>query len=227
LSSLEKFFPFLAHEIRNPLHAIAGALTIIQRRIELKDEILSKSIKIINEEVQHLTDFVQECIDFVRHPNPSYLVEGDVNELISVVMNVISHMFENFSERIKVTCELAPSLPKVHINYEEVKQALINIVKNSVESMPGGGTLLIRTEIKTNSPASSVVITFTDQGGGIRKEDLKQVFNPFFTTKLRGSGLGLAICQRILVERHHGKIDIESEEGKGTTVAIELPIQPT
>lgn len=226
LSSLETFFPFLAHEIRNPLHAIAGALAIIQRRIDLRDEILSRSITIINEEVQHLTGFVQDCLDFVRHPTSSSFVEGQVNEIISIVMNVLSHMFEDLSKKIKVISRLDPRIPKIYINYEEIKQAFLNILRNSFESMPEGGELVVETSLKAGKQAKSIVIVFSDRGSGIRKDDMKHIFNPFFTTKLRGSGLGLAICHRIIVERHNGKIEIESEEGIGTKVIVELPIRP-
>jgi signal transduction histidine kinase len=220
--SVERFFPFLAHEIRNPLHAISGALAIIQRRSDLKDEILAQSIKIINEEVQHLNEFVQECLNFVRPPNAIRFIEVEIDEVISVVMNIISHMFESESKRIRVVTELDPQLPRVYANYEELKQVFLNIVKNAFEAMPEGGELTIKTCLKSDSP-KNIEITLTDHGMGIKKENLSKLFNPFFTTKVRGTGLGLAVCRRIIVERHHGKIHIESEENRGTTVKVELP----
>ena len=221
--SLEKFFPFLAHEIRNPLHAISGALAIIQRRSDLKDEILGQSIKIINEEVKHLNEFVQECLNFVRPPNIVRFIEVEINEVISVVMNIISHMFESESKKIRMVTDMDPHLPKVYANYEEIKQAFLNIVKNAFEAMPEGGQLTITTCRKSDSP-KYIEVTFTDTGIGIKKENSNNLFNPFFTTKLRGSGLGLAICRRIINERHRGKIYIESDENKGATVKVELPI---
>ena len=223
LSSLEKFFPFLAHEVRNPLHAIAGALAIIQRRIDLKDEILSRSVKIIDEEVHHLTGFVQDCLEFVRRPSECYLVEGQINEIIPIVMNVLFHMFEDLSKKIGVTYRLDPQLPKVRMNYEEIKQVFVNIVKNSFESMPGGGELVIETGLKVSEP-NMAMIAFTDNGPGIPEKDLHSIFEPFFTTKLRGSGLGLPICHRIIVDRHKGKINVESRKEFGTRVIVELPI---
>jgi DNA-binding response OmpR family regulator len=93
-SGLDKFFPFLAHEIRNPLHAIGGAIAIIQRRSNLKDELLHQSIKIVQEEVQHLNDFVQECLDFVRPPRRGRFIDVEINDVISVVINMMSHMFD-------------------------------------------------------------------------------------------------------------------------------------
>ncbi len=225
VSSLEKFFPFLAHELRNPLHAISGALAIIQRRLDSRDEILARSTRIINEEVQHLTDFVQDCLDFVRRPTAGYLVEGQINEVITIVLNIISQIFEELFGKVTLVWRLDPNLPRTQINYEEIKQAFLNIVKNSFESMPAGGELVIETRTKALSCEKSIVIVFSDCGSGIPKEDMKHLFDPFFTTKSRGSGLGLAICRRIIVERHQGKIDIESEEGAGTEVTIELPVR--
>jgi signal transduction histidine kinase len=221
--SLEKFFPFLAHEIRNPLHAISGALAIIQRRSDLKDELLSQSVKIISEEVKHLNEFVQECLNFVRPPNMVRIAEVEINEVVSVVMNVISHMFESESRKIRVTMEMNPNLPKIYVNYEEIKQAFLNIVKNAFEAMPEGGQFTIRTRDKSDPPRC-IEVTFMDNGIGIKKENLSRLSNPFFTTKLRGTGLGLAICHRIINERHGGKIYVESEENKGTTIKVELPI---
>jgi two-component system sensor histidine kinase/response regulator len=221
--SFERFFPFLAHEIRNPLHAIAGALAIIRRHSDLKDELLAQSIKIIEEEVQHLNGFVQECLNFVRPPNLVRFSEVQINEVISVVLNIITNMFERESKKIRIIENLDPHLPSVYANYEQIKQAFTNIVKNAIEAMPEGGELSIKTHRKLDLP-KYIEIVFIDSGIGIKKENMKYLFNPFFTTKLRGTGLGLAICRRIIFAKHHGKIHIDSEENKGTTIKVELPI---
>jgi nitrogen-specific signal transduction histidine kinase len=222
---LEKFFPFLAHEIRNPLHAISGALAIIQRRSDLKDEILSQSAKVIQDEVQHLNEFVQECLDFVRPPSESRFVEIDVNEVVSFIVNTMPHRFEELSQKIKVTTELAPELPKFFGNYEEIKQAFLNIVRNGLEAMDQGGELIIRTSLQSEPKPGWLRVALVDNGLGMKEENLQFLFHPFFTTKPRGTGLGLAICKRVIVERHHGRIQIESLEGKGTTVSVELPVE--
>jgi signal transduction histidine kinase len=225
-SSLERFFPFLAHEIRNPLHAIGGALAIIQRRSNLKDEVLARSVKIIQEEVQHLNDFVQECLDFVRPLTRSRFMEVEINEVLSVAINIVSHMFDELSKKIRIHLDTDPGLPKVYANYEEIKRAFLNILKNGFEAMENGGEITIKTEHNPGSFPGTVEILFTDTGAGIKEEKLKNLFSPFFTTKPRGTGLGLAICRRIISERHNGKIDVESKEGKGTTVKVELPTGP-
>ena len=99
-ASLGKFFPFLAHEIRNPLHAISGALTILQKRCDLKDEVVDHAVRIIKEEVEHLNGFVQECLDFVRPPVKSRLTAVDINEVAAVVINVVTYIFEDLSKKI-------------------------------------------------------------------------------------------------------------------------------
>jgi signal transduction histidine kinase len=221
-STLEKFFPFLAHEIRNPLHAIGGALAIIQRRSDLKDDLLAQSMKIIQEEIQHLNEFVQ--VFRFSCPDQSHYGEVDVNEVVSIVINIVSYMFQESPQKIKVTTHLDPKLPKVQANYEEIKQALLNIVKNGFEAMGEGGTLTVTTAFNPDPNPGWVEIAFSDSGPGIREENKKYLFSPFFTTKLRGTGLGLPICHRVVVERHRGRIHFESEEGRGTTMKVELPI---
>jgi len=222
--SLEKFFPFLAHEIRNPLHAIGGAITIIQKRSDSQDEVLSRAFRIIQEEIKHLNDFVQECLDFVRPPVKSRFIDVDINEVTNVAINVTSYMFEELSKRVYVTKDFGSDLPKIKANYEEIKRALLNILRNSFEAIGENGKIHIQTRLKGSPPPGFVEILISDNGTGIKKEYLKSLFSPFFTTKLRGTGLGLPICHRIITERHQGTILIQSEEGKGTTVKIEFPI---
>jgi two-component system sporulation sensor kinase A len=152
-----------------------------------------------------------------------HFVGVEIPEVISVVINIISHIYESESKKIRIVTDMDPHLPKIYANYEEIKQAFLNIIKNAFEAMPEGGELTIKACAKSDSQ-KHVEITFKDNGIGIKKENLDKLFNPFFTTKLRGTGLGLAISRRIIVERHHGKIYLESEEKKGTTLKVELPV---
>ena len=102
----------------------------------------------------------------------------------------------------------------------------MNIINNSFESMPKGGELIIQTGFKSKSSPKCIEIIFMDNGLGNGREDIPNLFQPFFTTKQKGTGLGLPICWRMIVERHNGDIDIESEEKKGTKVIEELPVRP-
>ena len=218
-----KFFPFLAHEIRNPLHAISGALTVLQKRCDLKDDVVNRAVGIIKEEVEHLNGFVQECLDFVRPPVKSRLTDVDLNELAGVVINVVSYLFEDLSKKIQITRDFDLNLPRIPANYEELKRAFLNILKNSFEAIGENGKIHVQTKFTPDPAPGAVEISFADNGMGVKKENLKNLFTPFFTTKLRGTGLGLTICRRIIAERHGGKISIESEEGNGATVKVQLP----
>jgi signal transduction histidine kinase len=225
-SLLNRFFPFFAHEIRNPLQAIGGALTIIERRSQIKDPPLNQSIAIIKEEVQHLTGFVQECLDFVRPPNKRHWGTIDLNETIQHLINILTAMFTDRTETIIVSPCLSPGLSKVYANYEEIKKVIINILRNGFEALRNqlDGVLTIRTSNKIYQNKKGIEIIIQDNGAGIKKEDMAYIGTPFFTTKLRGTGLGLAICRRIIEERHNGRFSIASEEDKGTIVTIILPI---
>jgi signal transduction histidine kinase len=180
-------------------------------------------MKVIQEEVQHLNEFVQECLDFVRPPSKSRYTEVDINEVISFIVNTMPHRFEELCRNVRISTELDSQLPKIYANYEEIKQAFVNIVRNGLEAMSEGGEFILKTGLNPDRGMAEIV--FIDHGTGMKEENLRFLFNPFFTTKPRGTGLGLAICQRIVVERHRGKIQIESQEGHGTTVTVELPIE--
>lgn len=226
VSVLAQFFPFLVHELRNPLQAIGGALTIIEKRSGLEDIPLVQSISIIKEEVQHLSGFVQKCLDFVRPINREFCIESDLNEMIELCIKMTTYMLPETASAVNVVSEFDPNLPKVYVNYEEIKQVLLNLLKNSFEAMIKSPTkeLTVKTINKVFQNSGWVEIILRDTGLGIKNENLKLIGTPFFTTKIRGTGLGLAVCHRIIADRHKGKILIESEEALGTTVTIKLPV---
>jgi len=224
--SLDQFFPFFVHEIRNPLQAIGGALTIIEKRSKMEDKPLAQSLSIIKEEVHHLNGFVQKCLDFIRPANNEFFIEIDLNEMIGLCLKMTTYMVSEASKAVKINTVFDPSLPKVYANYEEIKQVFLNILKNGFEAMIQSSSkeLTVKTINKTLPDRGWVEIVFSDTGLGIKNKNLKLIGTPFFTTKIKGTGLGLAVCHRIIVEHHKGRIQIESEEGRGTTVTVKLPI---
>jgi signal transduction histidine kinase len=224
--SLGKLFPFLAHEIRNPLHAIGGAVTVLQRRSNLQDATIAQSIEIIREEVQRLNQFIQECLDFSRPPAKRRFAETDLNEIIRSSLNTLAPVIEAHPDKIEVITNLDDGLPKIKTNFNEIKQVCLNILKNAIEALKKGGKLEIHTSSKPHEKPRSVVIKIVDTGIGIDEENLPYLFDPFFSTKTRGTGLGLALCKKIVVENHRGQIDIESKKNIGTTVTITLPFAP-
>ncbi len=116
---LAQFFPFLVHELRNPLQAIGGALTIIEKRTDMSDQPLAQSIQIIKEEVQHLIGFVQRCLDFVRPVNKDYIVEIDLNQLVLQSLKMATYVVPGTAESVEMATDLAPDLPPIYGNYEE------------------------------------------------------------------------------------------------------------
>ena len=121
---------------------------------------------------------------------------------------------------VSVIKALTPGLPKVMVDGDQMRQVAINLILNAGAAMAEGGKLVVGTGLDDEG---YVNLRFADDGAGIPAENLEKIFEPFFTTKAKGTGLGLAITKQI-VEQHHGKITIESEIGKGTTVVIRLPI---
>jgi signal transduction histidine kinase len=226
-SLVKKFFPFLIHELRNPLQAIGGAVSIIEKRSDLNDKPLSQSIQIIKEEVQYINGFIQNCLDFIRPSNKNFWIEFDLTELVSQCLNRLAYIFENSFEGISINTYFEPSLPKVYANYEEIKEVVLNLLKNAVEAMDQSDTkvLMIRVTHKGLSGSGWADVRIQDQGRGIRQDQVENLGTPFFTTKLRGTGLGLAICHKIIVERHKGKMMIERLEDQGTAVTIKLPVR--
>ncbi len=227
-SLYHKFFPFLIHELRNPLQAIGGAVSIIERRSNLKDKALAQSLRIIKEEVQYLGGFVQKCLDFIRPTDKNFWIKIDLSELVSHCIEMIGYMLPEIIKDIRINTHFDPHSPKVYGNYEEIKEVILNLLKNSIEAMDhcSSKELTIKIINKTLHGSGWVDVVISDKGSGINKENLRNLGFPFFTTKLRGTGLGLAICYKIIVDRHKGKILVESEEGKGTTITIKLPVSP-
>jgi len=131
------------------------------------------------------------------------------------------------SEAKKVTVEkrLERVLPSVFGNPYEIKQVLINLLKNAVEAIPTSGRIVVETVHRKDKPREFADIRVLDTGVGIKQEDLDELFTPFFSKKRSGIGLGLAICKKIIEENHGGRIRVESKFSKGTTITVTLPVR--
>jgi len=220
---LGELFPFVAHEIRNPLHAIGGALTIIQKRAR-NEPLIKQSINVIYEEINRLNKFIKECLDFSTPSDPSKFSSTDINDIITSSIDLMTPVFKDSSKKINVTLSLQEDLPRIKANFNEIKQVFLNIIKNSMEAIENEGKLNINTNYHPKHSNKFISIEFSDNGKGIKGEISKKIFDPFFTTKTGGSGLGLAVCRKIICENHLGMINIKSQVGKGTKVIIRLPV---
>jgi two-component system NtrC family sensor kinase len=123
-------------------------------------------------------------------------------------------------QNIEVELSLNPAVPQVMADFDQLQQVCTNLVLNAVQAMPGGGRLALRT----SASDGWLTIDIEDTGVGIPPENIKKLFTPFFTTKVKGIGLGLAVAYGI-IQRHRGKIEVQSKESSGTTFTIRLPIQ--
>lgn len=206
---------YVAHEIRNPLFAIGGFANALLRSASL-DPSAHEKARIIYDESRRLDVILTNILNFARAPEPN-IGEFDVAAIVRQTVNL---MTMGGDERgIKTEVDIQPDLPKVIGNAENLKQSLINIIKNAIEAMPQGGTL----NVSTKRIEEYVRIDVADTGEGIKSEAHEQIFDPFFSTKRSGSGLGLAMTRKA-IEEMGGKIHLESIPDKGTTISLILPV---
>jgi signal transduction histidine kinase len=218
-----KLFPVVAHEIRTPLHSIGGALTLIRNRHQ-NDETTVRALQIIHEEIVRLNEFVNQCLDFSRSTSKEGFSGSDLNEAVSSCLQLMTPFLTSAVKKLELKTKLDDSLPLVYVNLEEIKQVLINLLRNSVEAIPKGGRITVETHHKRDESGEFAEIKVVDNGVGVTEEDLADVFTPFFSRKRSGIGLGLAICKKIIGENHHGQIRLDGSPSKGTTVTVTLPI---
>ncbi len=211
----------LAHEIRNPLGSIKGAVQVLEttRSPDQNREFLS----IIQEEVQRLNRVVSEFLNYAREPKPA-LEPVDVNRLVERTVKQVA--LAGAHPATKITLDLADSMPPGYLDPEQIKQVLLNLIENSFRAMEDrkDPALTLRTRWLPGPSGASgiVVIQVSDTGAGMSPETLDKLFTPFFTTRKEGTGIGLPICERI-VEAHGGTIEVSSREGEGSQFTLTLP----
>ena len=213
---LEEMAPVLAHEIRNPLGSIKGAAQYL--RSEVLNEEDRRLIDVIIAEVNRLNSVVNQFLSYAK-PYQLNLKLQDVNAVITKAISIVRA--NDLTERIVIEEELRSELPPMNIDAEQLIQVILNIAFNALEAMPTGGKLIFRTRRIDSDLGEAVGISIRDTCKGIKKDDLRNVFKPFFTTKERGVGLGLAICQRI-IRSHGGHIRVKSLPGQGSIFYIRL-----
>jgi len=210
LTALGEMSAGIAHELRNPMAVIAGYLKLLARK---QDAAGQATIRDITAEIDGMNRIIEDLLTFAR---PAALNRGPVR-----IKDLLENCVETARERISASGAVARTLrlEDVSVPADEglLRQALANIVQNAVDAMPSGGTLSVAA-----AAAAELVITVRDTGHGIAPENLRKVFLPFFTTREEGVGMGLALAHKIITS-HGGRIEVASEEGKGTTFTIALP----
>ncbi len=215
LSALGEMSMTVAHEIKNPLNAIRGSALYLKDNF--KGEVLQEFLSIIEEETNRLNDIVSSYLMFAK-PTPLKPEIADVNKIITETANLIRQ--EAADTNKEVIMKLDNNIPQSMIDSQQIKQALLNILVNSLDATDEGDTI----EINTQALNGKINIIIRDNGMGINEEIISDIFKPFYTTKTRGSGLGLACVDRIIKD-HKGTTSIKSEIGKGTEFTITIPIK--
>jgi two-component system sensor histidine kinase HydH len=205
---------YVSHEIKNPLMVIGGFARQLARNPEMPQTAGAK-LRIISDEVRRLENFLGELRDFTRPAAPAK-VDGNLNELVQEVTTMMQETAKEMN--ITLTTSLASNVPIVSFDPNQMKQVLINLIKNALEAIDAGGIITLTTTFQD----AQVNLSVQDNGKGIDPDIMPDIFNPFFTTKKTGTGLGLAVINKI-VEDHHGTINVKSTKGQGTIFTIHLP----
>ncbi|MGQ9632422.1 MAG: sensor histidine kinase [bacterium] len=222
LASIGELASGVAHEINNPLASILMNTQMVYRKVsrgmdDSDRERCLRQLERIEESSERCRRIVANLLDYARQTEPE-TKPIDINGAIESILPLIEYQFS--IQGTEIIREYDSSLPPVMGDVSQLKQVFMNIITNANQAMPDGGHLWIRTRTENNQ----VMIEFEDTGCGIPEENLTKIFDPFFTTKGvgKGTGLGLSVSYGI-IQRHHGRIEVESEVGKGSKFTVVLP----
>lgn len=216
LASVGRLAAGVAHEINNPLTGVLAFADMLREKENMDDQD-REDLDLIIRETKRAREIVKGLLEYAREA-PHVRTDVDLNELVRHTLRLLGNR-EAF-QNIYIVDDLADTLPPVHGDKNKLEQVLVNLCINACEAMLDGGTLMVTTALEKKR----VVVKVTDTGCGIKKAHLDKIFEPFFTTKPvgKGTGLGLSVTYGI-VQQHGGTLEVESDEGKGTTFTIRLP----
>jgi len=208
----------MAHEIRNPLAAILNATALLTDDTDLTPEERASTLAALRTETRRLNRILSDFLQFAR-PQEARRTTGDIREVVQHVSSLIRGD-RSRAPRVDVRVAVDPAVPRFAFDRDQVIQVLWNVALNAVEAMHGRG----RLSLEVNRQNGDVALSVSDTGTGIAAENLPHVFEPFYTGKPNGNGLGLTIAERI-VGAHGGRIEIDSEVGRGTRVTLLFPLE--
>ncbi len=219
LSALGLLAAEVAHEIRNPLTVMKMLYHSLDLKFPAQDP-RTEDARLMGEKIEHLNKIVERILDFARTTEPK-LVPVDLNAVVEELSLLVRHKLGN--QGVKLVRRLQEDLPPVMGDAMQLEQAFLNLILNATEAMPDGGALTITT--RTGAASGQVVVEFADTGEGMSEEQCSRAFRSVLnTTKAKGTGLGLAIVGRT-IETHGGELEIKSQPGRGTTIAILFPAE--
>jgi PAS domain S-box-containing protein len=221
LATIGRMSAQVAHEIRNPLSSIGLNTELMQEVIqEVAPECSSEAnaiIRSISGEVERLTEVTDEYLKFARLPKPNLQTE-DLNTIIKNLLQFMSGELE--STQVVLEADLDPHAGTLLADESQLRQAFLNLIKNSAESMPQGGVL----SVSTKRSDKKICVHISDTGCGIEESSIDRIFDPFFSTRKGGTGLGLPLTQQIITD-HGGQITCRSKPSQGTSFDVELPLE--
>ena len=221
LASVGTLISGVAHEINNPLGNILGRVQLLQHAIS--DDTSRRDLQTVRDECERAIRIVRNLLSFTREHQPETTLVS-LNDTLDQVLEL--RAYELSVSNIELGKDFQADLPEISADPHQLQQVFLNLVINAEQAMTaahGRGSLSITTQ----RVGDAVQVVVTDDGPGIPEELISQIFDPFFTTKEvgAGTGLGLSVCFGI-VEKHGGEMHVRSEEGKGTTFTVELPLPP-
>ena len=219
LAALGRLTSGVAHEVKNPLNAMRIHLELLKARLGTSQLAVRENVDVIAHEIVRLDRVVQGFLKFVR-PEEIRLAPVPVEALLAEAARLMAP--EANRAGVRIAQDVAPDLPPVAGDAELLQQALTNLVTNSIQAMPKGGTVTLGARI---GPDGAVEIRVADEGVGIAAQDLEKIFRLYYTTKSQGSGIGLSMVYRT-VQMHDGRVDVESEVDRGTVMILTLPVAP-
>ena len=223
LALVGKLAAGMAHSIRNPFTSVKMRLFSLNRTLEL-NATQKEDFDVISEEIRHVDTIVQNFLEFSRPPKLK-IQPVSPSTVVDTAIQLLKHRLKSYNVNVKVVRE--NMLPEIQGDPEQLTEVLVNLVVNACEAMTSGGKIIIHEEEKFVQPSGRVaVIRVIDDGPGIPESIRDKVLQPFFTTREEGTGLGLSIVSRIIQE-HGGWIDVFSEDGRGATFVITLPVKET
>lgn len=228
LQTLGKLASVLSHEIRNPLNSMVINMQILKRefsRDAIDIERLEKFYEILATEIKRVDQLVTDVL-LIARPPALKKTRVAINEIIDEV--VITEVADSLKRGIRIECDYQKTPIYAHVDPSKIRQVFLNLLINAKQAMAGGGKLVVSVQQPGNSVLKQrpkekfIVISFSDTGHGIKKNDLSKIFDFYYSTKKNGTGLGLAIVQQI-IEEHQGEITVESKLNSGTRFTIYLP----
>ncbi len=217
LAAVGELAASIAHEVRNPLAGMKGALEVLRKELAVKPS----NLEIVDEllaQIARLENLVKDLLTYAR-PSAISARSFDLHEMLDRLLKLYKD--EADAAQITVHRIYGPETGRIEADPQQMEQVFFNLIHNAIQAMEHGGTLTVTTQ----ASREGIVISFRDTGKGVPGGDIDRIFQPFFTTKHRGSGLGLPIVKRI-IEAHGGLIEVHSKLGEGTAATMTLPKRP-